>query len=185
MSGKNQTIKDLVLGLLTGALIGYIVGWLTGWSIIDPNSDLWALGAAGGAIGGLPLGMTPFFRARIGSFFGGTLGFYLGWVLRTLIFGDVPGGPGLLVMAGGTVMGAYLGTRRPLQQIPLNLAAGILYGAFFGGLIFGGVLQWVPVKSNLGMAPSILISGLLCWLLITRWGRRETSKGKNELEEQA
>ena len=40
---------------LLGALCGYIWGWVWGWSILDPNTDVWALGS----LVGLPAASLP------------------------------------------------------------------------------------------------------------------------------
>jgi len=117
----NQTLKRL-FGILSAGLIGYMFGWILGWSLFDPNSDAWALAAAVVAIAGLIVGITHQFWKHAGVFFGSAIGVYLGWVARSLILGDVPGGLGLLLIFGGAIAGGFIGAKPAFRQdgIPLR-----------------------------------------------------------------
>lgn len=106
-------------------------GWIWGWSLFDPESDLWALLAAVGVMIGLVFGARLFFRSKAGFWFGATVGLYLGWVVRTIIFSDVPGGLGILIMIGSIILGGILGSA-PLFHEGKPAYRGLISGVYIG-----------------------------------------------------
>jgi len=164
----NQALVKRMFGIFSAALIGYVFGWILGWSSFNPNSDVWALAAGVGAIAGLIVGLTPLFWSNVGMFFGSAIGLYLGWLLRTLLFGDVPGGLGLVFVLGGAVAGGLVGTRPAFQRdgAPLRALIGALYIGFFGGFLIDVVLldivfKLVRTRSILGQVPAAVASGVV------------------------
>ncbi len=161
-------VRKKLFGIFSGALVGYMWGWIWGWSLFDPNSDMWALLAAVLGLAGLAAGMLPFFWRRAGSLFGATLGLYLGWTLRTLVFRDVPGGPGVIMMLAGVLSGGWIGARKAFVDGSqgLHILVGALYIGFFGGflvdvVLLDLVLGWVKTHSILGQAPMVIACGIL------------------------
>ncbi len=161
-------------------------GWILGWSFFDPNSDVWALAAAVGAIIGLILGLLPLFWDHAGMFFGSAAGLYLGWVLRTLLFGDVPGGIGLVFVLGGAIAGGLVGARPALQKDGpgLRVLICVLYIGFFGGFLIDVILLDVALKlvrthSILGQAPAVIASGIVGGWLASRLWRKEAPPALN------
>ena len=164
-----------LFGIFSGALLGYAAGWILGWSAFDPNLDLWALLAGVGVLAGLLVGLTPLFWCRAGLWFGGAAGLYLGWLLRTLLFGDVPGGPGLLCVLGGALLGGLAGSRPAFQEgrRPLRILMAAVYIGFFGGflvdvVLLDLVLKLVQSHTVLSQAPAVLLcaaagGGLAAW----------------------
>jgi hypothetical protein len=160
-----------LLGIFTGALLGYIWGWIWGWSAVDPSLDLWALAAAFGALVGLGVGFSSVFWQVAGTWISATLGLYLGWILRTWIFGDTPGGPGMLVIMAGAAAGGYLALRSGWADNPrlTNTLLAALYSGFFGGFLISVllpiVLQMAPAQPILSQAPAVILCGALGGLL--------------------
>jgi len=161
-------LRGRISGILVGSLCGYIIGWALGWSLFDPNLDLWALGAMVGALLGLIMGVLPGFWKWGGVLLCSTFCLYIGWVLRTLIFGDFPGGVGALLILGGVIIGAIIGRQRMFQEDGPALRAltlGLVVG-FFGGFL----IDWIVMR-NLGIlseeppiiihAPAVTFSGLV------------------------
>jgi hypothetical protein len=181
----NQTLGRKLFGIFSAALIGYMFGWILGWSFFEPNSDVWALAAAVGAIIGLIAGFLPLFWNHAGMFFGSAAGLYLGWVLQTLLFGDVPGGIGLAFVLGGAIAGGLVGSRPAFQKdgTPLRVLICVLYIGFFGGFLIDVILLDVALKlvrthSILGQAPAVIASGIAGgWLGARLWrqGAQSTS----------
>ena len=177
----NQTLAKRMFGIFSAALIGYMFGWILGWSCFDPNSDVWALAAGVGAIAGLIVGLAPLFWNNAGAFFGSAIGLYLGWLLRTLLVGDVPGGFGLVFVLGGAVAGGLVGTRPAFQRdgAPLRALIGALYIGFFGGFLIDVILldvvfKLIRTQSVLGQAPAVIVSGVIGGWLGARLGHTET-----------
>ena len=176
----NQTLAKRMFGIFSAALIGYMAGWILGWSSFDPNSDVWALAAAVGAFAGLIVGITPLFWSNAGMFFGSAIGLYLGWLLRTLLLGDVPGGIGLVFVLGGAVAGGLVGARPTFQRdgAPLRALISALYIGFFGGFLIDVVLldivfKLVRTHSILGQAPAAVASGVVGGWLGARFRRAD------------
>jgi hypothetical protein len=177
-----KPLLGVLAGICTGALIGYLWGWIWGWSLVDPNRDIWALAAGGLATAGALLGMLAWMRKRAALFLCATFGLYIGWVLRTLLFGDIPGGPGILLMLVTAALGAGIALRWGRQDAP---AAGVillaaLYAAFFGGylldvMVLDRVLHAGFVHSIPGLAPAVLVCGALGGLLAGRWKTKSGS----------
>ncbi len=160
-----------LLGIFTGALLGYIWGWIWGWSAVDPNLDLWAVAAAFGALVGLGVGFSGVFWQIAGVWISATFGLYLGWILRTLIFGDQPGGFGMLVILAGTVVGAYLAIRSDWVENPrvVKILLVALYAGFFGGFLFSMLLPLLGLpRSIVTQAPAVVVCGGLGGLLAAR-----------------
>jgi hypothetical protein len=126
----SRALAKRIVSIFSAALIGYMFGWILGWSSFDPNSDVWALAAGVGAIAGLAVGATPLLWNNAGAFFGSAIGLYLGWLLRTLSFGDAPGGFGLVFVIGGAIVGGLVGARPAFQQGSVRLCA--LIGGWLG-----------------------------------------------------
>jgi len=168
-----------LLGVFTGALVGYAFGWILGWSVFDPNSDVWALAAAVGALLGLLIGVAPGFWRRDGMLIGAAIGLYLGWILRTLLFGDVPGGIGLFLILGGAIAGGLVGARPTFQGgASLRTLVCVAYVGFFGGflvdvILLDVILGWVKTHSILGQAPAVIACGVVGGLLGGWRGRKE------------
>ena len=181
----NQALGKKLFGIFSAALIGYMFGWILGWSFFDPNSDVWALAAAVCAIAGLIVGIGPFFWNHAGVFFGSAIGLYLGWLLRTLLFGDVPGGIGLAFVLGGAIAGGLVGSRSAFQKdgTGLRVLICVLYIGFFGGFLIDVVLLDValklfPTHTILNQAPAVIASGIAGgWLAARLWrqGAQSTS----------
>jgi hypothetical protein len=158
--------------VFTCALVGYMWGWIWGWSVFDPNSDLWALAAGLGAIAGLLLGLFFPEKPHDSLFLSGTLGLYLGWILRTALLGDVPGGWGLLLMAAGCLLGAAAGiaiNRGSYPSFSIRLTAA-LYAGFFGGFLVDVIALdklpgWPAAHSILSRAPGVIVCGIIGGLL--------------------
>jgi hypothetical protein len=159
-----------LLDIFTLALLGYIWGWIWGWSLVDPNLDVWALLAAVGALLGLVLGVVYFVRGEGSANFAdapplqcATFGMFIGWAARTLLFGDVPGGPGLLVMLAGAGLGAWVGARPPLQsRRARRTLLVVLYAGFFGGFIVDMLLRGMALSPSIPrMALIVIACGVL------------------------
>jgi len=150
--------------MFTGALLGYIWGWIWGWSLFDPNSDLWALGAGLGAIMGLLAGILFRKENLDAMILCATCGLFIGWIVRTLLFGDLPGGWGIFIMIGGAVLGIITGQRAAASSLAFILL-GSLYAGFFGGflvdvIILDNLLGWVHAQSLISQALVVLICGI-------------------------
>jgi hypothetical protein len=163
----NRNLSAVLAGMFTGALIGYLWGWIWGWSLFDPNLDLWALLAGSLAILGMMLGAIHGVRKKAGFLILTTIGLYLGWIARTLVFGDVPGGPGILLLAGSAFLGAAASRLSRLRQTttPAILMAA-LYAGFFGGFLVDFILLRAlfhpsPFQTIPGQAPAILLCGVI------------------------
>jgi hypothetical protein len=157
-----------LLGILTGALLGYIWGWIWGWSVVDPALDLWALAAAFGALVGLGVGLSSAFWDLAGVWLSATVGLYLGWIARTLIFGDVPGGPGMMIILAGAGAGGYLAVRADWSERrrPIAILLAAVYTGFFGGFLVSALLAPALLgaaypQTILGQAPAVLACGIL------------------------
>ncbi len=173
-----NSIYGKLFGIFTGALLGYMWGWIWGWSLFDPNSDLWALAAGICAVLGLLLGLIPYFWRYANIFLTATLGLYLGWIARTLIFGDVPGGWGIVLMGAGVIIGILLGVRlnRQMKETLTPVLLGVLYAGFFGGFLIDVVLldiilDVVQTHSILSQAPVVLICGVIGGVVMARRGK--------------
>jgi len=164
-------MRDLhkkLFGGLCASLIGYIWGWIWGWSLFDPNLDFWALLAAIGALVGLVAGLLGQFWRRSADLLCATLGLYLGWVLRTWIFGDQPGGWGILLMAVTSFGGVWLAreTRLQQRQSSVIILLSVLFIGFFGGFVIDVLLLGLVYGANrphtiLTNAPCVIACGVL------------------------
>jgi hypothetical protein len=166
--------------MFTGALLGYMWGWIWGWSLFDPNSDIWALAAGLGAIAGLIFGSVSSSRQRDVCILSMTIGLYPSWLARTLLFGDIPGGWGVLLMAGGTVLSGAIGIHlnRQADSALLPGLAGALYIGFFGGflinvIVLDKVLGWIQTNSILNQAPAVFICGAIGGFSVAQWVSRK------------
>jgi len=159
----------LAAGIVSAALAGYISGWILGWSAFDPETDLWALLAALGALAGMVYALLcgQTFWRRAAPLLGAAAALYPGWVLRTLLFGDVPGGAGLLlVLVCGAAGGACAARTGAAQRVRLaQVLAGALGGAVFGGLLVEVLLFRLALAVTGGdmilqRAPGVLLFGV-------------------------
>jgi hypothetical protein len=181
-----------LLGIFTSVLLWYIWGWIWGWSLVDPNLDLWALLAGAGALGGLAWGVISVMRANArdkaaagkkdtGKPFDvwivllcATFGMFIGWAARTMIFGDIPGGPGLLVMLAGVIAGVWIGARPGLQSERWRRTLlVVLYTGFFGGFLVDMGLRGLALSASIPRMALIVIAcgalgGAIAWL----WKRK-------------
>jgi hypothetical protein len=171
--------------MFTGALLGYMWGWIWGWSLFDPNSDIWALAAGLGAIAGLVLGAVSFTKRYDVLLLCATFGLYLSWIARTIIFGDIPGGWGALLMAGGVVLSGAIGLRLSPQADPAIFPglAGALYIGFFGGfvidlMVLDKLLGWVHTHSILTQAPAVIVCGVIGGIVVAQWAARRMRTSK-------
>jgi hypothetical protein len=174
-------LRRKLFSLFTGALLGYFWGWILGWSLFDPNSDLWALLAGMGAIVGLVIGATPFVWRFMGELALASIGLYLSWIMRTLLFGDHPGGWGVLVLILGSVVSWIAGARlshpnSAKQKIIPGLVGG-LYAGFFGGflidvILLDEILGLVHSHSILSQAPAVMVCGITGGVMVARWRSR-------------
>lgn len=162
--------------MFTAALLGYLWGWIWGWSLFDPNTDIWALAAALGAVAALALGNLSSIRQYDTLLLSMTFGLYLGWIARTYLFGDIPGGWGILLMTGGVVLGGVIGMRLHHKADPAILPGlvGALYIGFFGGFLIDAIildkmLGWMPVHTILNQAPATIICGAVGGIGVARW----------------
>ncbi len=165
-----------LFGMFTGALLGYLWGWVWGWSLFDPNSDRWALAAATVALVGLLFGATTYLWRYGELLISLTFGLYLSWLARTVLFGDIPGGPGIFLMAGGVVISGVVGlrVRRRANKTDLAILLGALYLGFFGGflidiVLMDKVLNLARTHSILSQAPAVLACGLVGGIVVARW----------------
>jgi hypothetical protein len=179
-----QMLKRL-LSIFSGALVGYIFGWILGWSSFDPNSDVWALAAFIGTGAGLVVGLSSTFWRNAGIFFGSTIGLYLGWLLRTLLFGDVPGGFGLLFVVSGATAGGVFGARPAFREAGVSLyaLAGVLLIGFFGGFLVNAILINVIRRLQQGslilwLAPGVIMSGIMGGFVGAKIGRKRDADGQ-------
>ncbi|MBI5565158.1 MAG: hypothetical protein HY870_09690 [Chloroflexi bacterium] len=168
-----------LFGLFTGALLGYLWGWVWGWSLFDPNSDRWALAAAIVALAGLLCGATTYLWRYGELLLSLTFGLYLSWLARTALFGDIPGGPGIFLMAGGVVISGVVGlrVRRRASRSGLAILLGALYTGFFGGffidvVLMDKVLNLTRTHSILSQAPAVLACGLIGGIVVARRSTR-------------
>jgi hypothetical protein len=163
----NKLIRHL-FRMATGALLGYLWGWIWGWSLADPNSDIYALAAGVGTIAGLILGALSSTRRFDILVLTATFGLYLSWFARTLFFGDIPGGWGIILMAGGVILSGAIGLNLSRQVHPALLPGllGALYIGFFGGfvidaIIMDSLLGWVHTHTILSQGPVVIVCGII------------------------
>lgn len=182
-----NNLWNKLLSILTGALLGYVWGWIWGWSLFDPNSDVWALSVCLGALIGLLIGATPLLGRYGTLLLCATFGLYLGWIGSTILWGDVVGGPGIVVMIVGAVVGGAIGLY--LKRYPQNLILPILLGAltigFVGGLLIDvilldKILGVVKTHSILSQAPIVLACGLIGGIMVARQRRAMTRAVQQE-----
>lgn len=163
-----RDLRKKLFGGFAAALIGYMWGWIWGWSLFDPNLDLWALLAAFGALVGLAVGLLGLFWRRSAVTLCATLGLYLGWVLRTWIFGDKPGGWGIVLMALTVLVGVWIALEYRLQQQQSSVIVllNVLFIGFFGGFFIDVLLLWLVYGTHrphtiLTQAPWVIACGVL------------------------
>jgi hypothetical protein len=163
----NSSVFGILVGMFTGALIGYLWGWIWGWSLFDPNLDLWALLAGTLAILGMALGAIGSIREKATCVISSTIGLYLGWIVRTLAFGDIPGGPGILFLIVGVLLGTGVSRLSRLRHMAASIVlTAALYAGFFGGFLVDFILLRVLFHQSQyqtipGQAPAILFCGVI------------------------
>lgn len=171
---------DKITGMFTGVLTGYLLGMVTGFTVFDPNLDVWALLGFVGALIGIPAGLTLRVRRHRALILAAVIGFYVGQLLNLGLIND-PGENGLdllqnglagfALVAGGTLLGGWLGWRYRSAALGYILFAAV-WGGFVGGLIFGVVLTLAPAQTMWGWMPSVAVSGAICAWLAWRAGAR-------------
>jgi len=193
IAGKEASVMIRRLGgrlfaVFSGALTGYVFGWIWGWSLFDPNSDVWALAAFAGAVIGLVIGLLPNFWRFAGVLIAAVLGLYLGWVARTLLFGDVPGGWGMALLMAGMAAGGAVGARPGFRQRGAGLGAliGVLYAGLFGGfliaIVFLEILTgWLSEHTIVSQAPAVILCGIAGGVAGSKLGRSQ-AQAKHESE---
>jgi len=160
-------MSERVMTIITGGFSGLIVGWIWGHAFADDPST-WAFAAGICTVAGLIAGFNTSIREQAGSYLGAVAGLYLGWVIKTLLFGDQPGGWGTLIMVmgmmGGADRGAEAASRNPrlTEAVLLNMVyAGFLGGFFIDFVILDAFLGWRTDHSILAQAPILLTAGVL------------------------
>lgn len=161
---RARSLFERCLAGFTAALLGYGWGWIWAWSLADPNLDLWAVGAGLGALIGLAAGLTGFYRRHVAAWLMATLGLFLGWVARTALFGDLPGGWGLLLMVIGAAAGLGLARRSTWLRSPPGERTLVimLYAGFLGGFLIDVAL----LDRVLGLVQSHTILSQSVWILV-------------------
>jgi hypothetical protein len=129
---------------------------------------LWALLAALGAVVGLVAGLLGLFWCRSAELLCATLGLYLGWVLPTWIFGDTPGGWGIVLMGVSALGGVWLAREYGLQQQQNSVIVllNVLFFGFFGGFVIDVLLLGLVYGADrphtiLTQAPWVIACGLV------------------------
>ncbi len=166
--------------MFTGMLTGYLTGMVVGFTVFDPEWDVWALLGLVLALVGLVAGLLPVVRRNRSVILGAIIGFYLGWLLNFLVFGDVDengmdlfqnGIGGFLCTVFGLMLGAWLGSRYRSQAAGYALFAAA-FGGFTGGLGTGTALGMGEGTSMLEWAIPVILTGsvigLSAWWLQTR-----------------
>jgi hypothetical protein len=178
-------LRKKLLGGFCAALIGYMWGWIWGWTLFDPNLDLWALLAAIGALAGLAAGLVGLFWRRSAELLCGMMGLYLGWVLRTWIFGDRPGGWGIVLMALTVLCGVWIAREYQLQQQQASIIVllNVLFIGFFGGFVIDVLLLGLVYGANrshtiLTQAPWVVACGVLGGIVSARRAK-QVEQAKN------
>lgn len=171
-------MSTLVLSIFTYMIVGYLTGLIIGFTVFDPMTDIYALLGAVLAVAGVFVGLVPFFRRRVHVTFGVLMGFYLGMIITTLIWGNAQTDDVLeFVMAGGyrmlgallmAVLGGLLASRFATDKLMLP-ALALLLGGFVGGAIFN--MLGVAPASLVGVMPFVLACGLLCAVIVWRLTR--------------
>jgi hypothetical protein len=174
----NRKMLLRLFPIFTGALLGYLWGWIWGWSLTDPNRDVWALAAGAGACAGMLLGVRRIWERAGVPVLCATVGLYLGRLLRTVCFGDVPGGWGAALMALACLAGGAAGLAPDYRSDPAVRSGllGTLYIGFFGGfvvevLILGMLLGLVTRHTILSQAPVVVMLGILGGALALEWAK--------------
>jgi hypothetical protein len=164
----NRKMLLRLFPIFTGALLGYLWGWIWGWSLTDPNRDIWALAAVTGACAGMLLGVRRIWERAGVPVLCATVGLYLGWLLRTICFGDVPGGWGAALMALACLAGCAAGLAPGRREDPVTRAGllGAVYAGFFGGFLVDVVILdlWLGLATThtiLSQAPEVVMLGIL------------------------
>jgi hypothetical protein len=153
--------------MATGALAAYVVGRVCTWVFLDPYGDTWSLILLVCVPAGLLIGLMPWFWQIALVLLGGSIGMYLGWLLRALLIRNVARGPAVEIPAAFGIMGAVLGGHLTKRRTS-TWRAGLL-GAFYGGL---ATHVWLTVAaqdalgssqgsgSPLRGAPTVLAGGI-------------------------
>jgi hypothetical protein len=180
-------MSERTIPTITGGLSGFVVGWIWGNAITgEPDVVVFAVFLC--TIVGLVAGFNPEMRDQVGNILGAVIGLYLGWVLKVLLFGDSPGGWGVLLvfagMSGGAELGAKAVDRRPRQAeaVLINvLYAGFLGGMFVDVVLLDAIFGWRTDHSVLTQAPVLLISGALGGLAAALSFGREEARSNTSL----
>lgn len=176
---------DKVSGMFTGMLTGYLIGMVVGFTVFDPEWDVWALLGLVLALVGLVAGLLPVVRRNRSVILGAIIGFYLGWLLNFLVFGDVNengmdlfqnGIGGFLCTTLGLIAGAWLGSHYRSQAAGYALFAAT-FGGFFGGLVIGTAFSMGEGTSMLEWAIPVILTGSVIGLSTWWWQTQRRHTG--------
>lgn len=166
-------IAWMALSIFAYAIAGYLLGLIIGFTVFDPNADVYALLGVVLAVVGLSLGLIPAFRRAAGGVFGAVVGFYIGAVISTLLFGNPQTDDLLEVLQRGVVLPiaiAVIGARviKPHLSLP---ALGFLLGGFLEGFVFLAI-GVASSTSIVMLSPFVIGSGVVIGLALWMLQRR-------------
>lgn len=170
-------IAWMALSIFAYAIAGYLLGLIIGFTVFDPNADVYALLGVVLAVVGLSLGLIPAFRRAAGGVFGAVVGFYIGAVISTLLFGNPQTDDLLEVLQRGVVLpiaiaaiGVVIGARviKPHLSLP---ALGFLLGGFLEGFVFLAI-GVASSTSIVMLSPFVIGSGVVIGVALWMLQRR-------------
>ena len=170
-------IAWMALSIFAYAIAGYLLGLIIGFTMFDPNADVYALLGVVLAVVGLLLGLIPAFRRAAGGVFGAVVGFYIGAVISTLLFGNPQTDDLLEVLQRGVVLpiaiaaiGVVIGARviKPHLSLP---ALGFLLGGFLEGFVFLAI-GVASSTSIVMLSPFVIGSGVVIGVALWMLQRR-------------
>lgn len=170
-------IAWMALSIFAYAIAGYLLGLIIGFTVFDPNADVYALLGVVLAVVGLLLGLIPAFRRAAGGVFGAVVGFYIGAVISTLLFGNPQTDDLLEVLQRGVVLpiaiaaiGVVIGARviKPHLSLP---ALGFLLGGFLEGFVFLAI-GVASSTSIVMLSPFVIGSGVVIGVALWMLQRR-------------
>lgn len=170
-------IAWMALSIFAYAIAGYLLGLIIGFTVFDPNADVYALLGVVLAVVGLLLGLIPAFRRAAGGVFGAVVGFYIGAVISTLLFGNPQTDDLLEVLQRGVVLpiviaaiGVVIGARVIKPHLSLS-ALGFLLGGFLEGFVFLAI-GVASSTSIVMLSPFVIGSGVVIGVALWMLQRR-------------